>query len=393
MSKSLLHVVGLTALSLGLIASASTVFAAESAPATPPAPVESLPLRVVVTQVQGMVEVRTAEDQPWQKAQVGMELGAGADFRTGPRSVVRFRIPPDQTITLDRLGTVRVMQAVKEAGKMKTDLGMRYGRTRLDIEATGGSDHEATIRTPTATLAIRGTIAVAFDQGFYEPSFTSLEHEFLVRKFNGKTTSVGGTTDATMSEDDESAGWYAWRQSASTTGPTRAYTDEELRFFDDAPEYVGNYLRTVGFFDFRENSSLQSVKVRIDQIPLPDLVTNVRNFPVRIFDNGLEDGDVVRVLLNNNVLSNNLTLTNSGQTFVLNLKNGYNDLRLVNVSMGNDGVPNNIGTTNTGAIELPVGGQLKPFEMTTIGQSQQTLIVLIPDSNSNPQPTSSRRKK
>ena len=172
---------------------------------------------------------------------------------------------------------------------------MRYGRTRMDIEATGGSDHEATIRTPAATLAIRGTIAVAFDQGFYEPSFTSLEHEFQVRKYDSRTTSVGGTTDATLGDSDDSAGWYAWRTSTSTTGPIRAFTEEELNFFNDNPEYLGNYLRTVGFFDFRERGVFDTIKIKISDIPVPDLITNVRNFPVRIFDNGVEDGDVVKI--------------------------------------------------------------------------------------------------
>ena len=102
-----------------------------TAPATPvagtetgePANIEQL--RVVIIAVQGMVQVRSAEDQPWQKADVGMELGTGAEFRTGPRSSVTFKIPPDQTISLDRLGTIKVLQAIRASGKFKTDVGMR----------------------------------------------------------------------------------------------------------------------------------------------------------------------------------------------------------------------------------------------------------------------------
>src|SRR5438874_5387848 len=99
-----------------------------SAPATAAAPGESL--KVTVTGVQGNVQVRAAEDQPWQLAKVGMVLGEQAEFRTGPRSAVRFTIPPDQTITLDRLGTVKVVAAIQQGGKIKTNLGMKYGRTR-----------------------------------------------------------------------------------------------------------------------------------------------------------------------------------------------------------------------------------------------------------------------
>jgi hypothetical protein len=113
-------------------------------------------LEAVVTGVAGLVQVRLAEDQPWQAVQVGMKLGAGAEFRTGPRSAVQFAIPPAQTVTLDRLGTVKLLQAIESGGTVTTDLGMQYGRTRYDIHAAG-VEHAATIRSPSATLAVRGT--------------------------------------------------------------------------------------------------------------------------------------------------------------------------------------------------------------------------------------------
>ena len=87
-------------------------------------------LKAKITGVEGKVQVRVSEDQPWQKAAVGIEVGENAEFRTGPRSAVRFVIPTDQTITLDRLGTVKVLTAINEGGRLKTDLGMKYGRTR-----------------------------------------------------------------------------------------------------------------------------------------------------------------------------------------------------------------------------------------------------------------------
>jgi hypothetical protein len=102
------------------------------------------------------VQVRAAEDQPWKPAAAGMEVDEGAEFRTGPRSAVQFVIPPDQTITLDRLGTIKVLQAVKDAGKVTTALGMKYGRTRYDIQAAD-LEHDSSIRSPGSTLAIRGT--------------------------------------------------------------------------------------------------------------------------------------------------------------------------------------------------------------------------------------------
>src|SRR4051794_17811916 len=147
-------------------------------------------LKVQITGIEGLVQVRTSDDQPWQKAAVGMELNEEAEFRTGPKSAVRFTIPPDQTITLDRLGTVKVLQAVNDNGKLKTQLGMRYGRTRYDIEAAG-REHESTIATPSSTLAIRGTKVSVYDQRPFIAQAVSLTGRAEFRDFK-KRVFFGG---------------------------------------------------------------------------------------------------------------------------------------------------------------------------------------------------------
>jgi hypothetical protein len=131
-------------------------------------------LTATVTGVEGVVQVREAEDQPWQRASVGQQVGENAEFRTGPRSAVRFTIPPDHTITLDRLGTVKVLQAVNDNGVIRTQMGMRYGRTRYSIEAAG-REHESTIASPSSTLAVRGTDFSAYDQRPFPAQAVSLQ--------------------------------------------------------------------------------------------------------------------------------------------------------------------------------------------------------------------------
>jgi hypothetical protein len=131
-------------------------------------------LIATVTGVEGVVQVRESEDQPWQRATVGMQVGENAEFRTGPRSAVRFVIPPDHTITLDRLGTVKVLQAVNDNGVIKTQMGMRYGRTRYSIEAAG-REHESTIASPSSTLAVRGTDFSSYDQRPFPAQGVSLQ--------------------------------------------------------------------------------------------------------------------------------------------------------------------------------------------------------------------------
>ena len=115
-------------------------------------------LTATIVAVSGVVQVREAEDKPWERAEPGAKIGMGAEFRTGMRSAVRFVIPPDQVVTLDRLGTIKVINAARiEDGKIATDLGMKYGRTRYQIEAGGDVEHQTSISSPSAVLAVRGS--------------------------------------------------------------------------------------------------------------------------------------------------------------------------------------------------------------------------------------------
>jgi hypothetical protein len=132
-----------------------------TAPAVAGGAVESM--RVVVAEVTGLVQVRENETAKWQKAVVGMELGENAEFRTGPRSTVTCKIPPDQTFIIDRLGVMKVAEAVRSGNQVRTDLIMKYGRTQYAIEAAG-AQHESTIRSPSSTLAVRGTVVSLYDQ-------------------------------------------------------------------------------------------------------------------------------------------------------------------------------------------------------------------------------------
>ncbi|MEA2708699.1 MAG: hypothetical protein QOF78_1300 [Phycisphaerales bacterium] len=144
-------------------------------------------LIATVTGVEGIVQVRESEDAPWQRATVNMQVGENAEFRTGPRSAVRFVIPPDHTITLDRLGSVKVLQAINDNGVIKTQMGMRYGRTRYDIEA-GGREHESSIASPSSTLAVRGTRFSSYDQRPFPAQAVSLTGRVQFRDLRKRVT-------------------------------------------------------------------------------------------------------------------------------------------------------------------------------------------------------------
>jgi hypothetical protein len=133
---------------------ANVMQATQPQPPTTAASVEQLV--AAVTQVSGIVQVRNAEGQPWQAAKVGMKVPVGGECRTGPKSSITLTLPPDQSIILDRLGTVQILEAFRSGNKLKTDLGMRYGRVRYTVEAAG-MEHDAAIHSPSSALTVRGS--------------------------------------------------------------------------------------------------------------------------------------------------------------------------------------------------------------------------------------------
>lgn len=212
---------------------------------------DSETLEVIITGVDGIVQVRTADDQPWQPAVRGMKLNEGAEFRTGPRSAVRFMIPPDQIITLDRLGTVKVLQAIREKGRVKTDLGMKYGRTRYDIEAAG-IDHSSTIRSPAATLSIRGTRVSLYDQAPFGPEVRSLTGRAVYTDRQRRKQVAFGKNKPTA---------VAARQgNAAATANSKTVSDPQSAFAARTPEeellllslkaYGGNDFKDLGVLEF-----------------------------------------------------------------------------------------------------------------------------------------------
>ncbi len=144
---------------------------------------------VTITGLRGIVQVREGDDAPWQRAEAGMVVGIGAEFRTGPRSVVQFRLGRDHEVTLDRLGVIKVLDAVVADGKVKTDVGLKYGRTQYKV-AESGVEHDSVIRSPASTLVVRGSDVVIQDQGFVS------QVAFLERSPATLTTSDGKTVAA-----------------------------------------------------------------------------------------------------------------------------------------------------------------------------------------------------
>ena len=214
--------------------------------ATAPA---SQPATVTVMQIVGTVEARQTENDKWARAQVGQVFAEGVEFRTGIRSQVLLRIPPDQEIRIDRLTTLRVLRATQSGNAAQTDLGMRYGRTQYDVEEAG-VQHEATIRSPGATLAVRGTESMRLtDHGPFAPQalawqpveFRNLRRHVVRFGREGRPARMDGN-----------------RNSPAETEVARADVDTRTQFSgrtgreDELSQYLANFpgvdLQNLGIF-------------------------------------------------------------------------------------------------------------------------------------------------
>jgi hypothetical protein len=138
------------------------------------------PLKITIVEFGGKVQFRRDSESPWSEPKTGEELPEGVEFRTGVKSFIKVAIDNDQVVTLDRLGVTKVNKAAFENGTFKSDVGVKYGRLKYEIEAAGRV-HDATVRSATSTLAVRGTVFEIFDQPPFTPQAISYTGAVLVR--------------------------------------------------------------------------------------------------------------------------------------------------------------------------------------------------------------------
>ena len=147
------------------------------------------------------------------------------------------------------------------------------------------------------------------------------------------------------------------------------------------PTYSGDYLTSLGILGFKTQNDLNNAINKFNNFA--SVNTNTSPFAIRVFDSGLEDGDVVAVLLNKKVINEHLPLTTAGQILQLNLNPGKNILTLIDVSNGTDNNQTGVGIVNSGAINLPSTGKAYPFIITQIGDGRNATITYTPQVVNN----------
>jgi hypothetical protein len=230
---------------------AGFIFCATVRGAQATAPAATEPLKIVITGIEGSVQARSSAEQPWKMAEVGLELSEGAELRTGLRSAVRFTILPDQTVSLDRLGTLQILRANFENGKIVTDLGMKYGRTRYDIDAQGRV-YDAKVHSPSAVLAIRGTKVSLYDQPPFVPQATSLTGRAYFRDIKKQVSfgAAGAGKTVVNEETDSSAGLSLKQTFTDPKGASSGRSDNDKTIQLSLAAYGGKDFSDLGVLTF-----------------------------------------------------------------------------------------------------------------------------------------------
>jgi len=130
----------------------------EKKPAVTPLPAgQTRVFEAVVIGVEGTAQARTKPDAKWKQLVLNDKLAPGVVVRTGRESHVALRVGPNATMLIEHQTRIAIPEIVQDGEKLKTRVSMAFGQTDVRVDRIGlTNDFE--VATPTATLAVRGTV-------------------------------------------------------------------------------------------------------------------------------------------------------------------------------------------------------------------------------------------
>lgn len=124
--------------------------------------VEALPegqtrvFKAIVMEVRGTAQVRAGKDKKWVALKVNDALDPGALVRTGRGARVALRVGPNASVLVERHSRVAIPEIVQDGQVLRTRVELRFGKADMRVDRVG-LENDFQVKTPTATLAVRGT--------------------------------------------------------------------------------------------------------------------------------------------------------------------------------------------------------------------------------------------
>ncbi len=110
-----------------------------------------------ITQLAGKVEIKLSSGN-WIPAEVGMTIDTGTIISTGFRSSLILEVG-SSTLDIKPLTRMIIDELFTDSnGLQNTRLSLRVGKIKFNVRTTENISHDFSIRSPTSTAAVRGTI-------------------------------------------------------------------------------------------------------------------------------------------------------------------------------------------------------------------------------------------
>jgi hypothetical protein len=110
-----------------------------------------------VREISGTVEVKAPGAAEWTKAVTGQELNTAYLISTGFRSTALIMIG-NSAVTVRPLTRLSLEEITANQNNEQVTLNLRAGRIRADVKPPAGGQVDFSIRSPTATASVRGTV-------------------------------------------------------------------------------------------------------------------------------------------------------------------------------------------------------------------------------------------
>jgi hypothetical protein len=111
----------------------------------------------VIRELTGTVEVKAPGAVEWKTAVMGQTLERASLISTGFRSTALITIG-NSTITVRPLTRLSLEEIVAGQNEEQVTLNLRAGRIRADVKPPVGGRTDFSVRSPTATASVRGTV-------------------------------------------------------------------------------------------------------------------------------------------------------------------------------------------------------------------------------------------
>jgi hypothetical protein len=111
----------------------------------------------VIKNITGSVEVKSSKDAQWVKAKIGDVLGKNSYISTGFKSNAIIAVG-NSNLTVRSLTQLSLDELQKTGSSEQVALNLRTGRVRADVKPPAGGKVDFTVRSPSATASVRGTV-------------------------------------------------------------------------------------------------------------------------------------------------------------------------------------------------------------------------------------------